>query len=71
MNTQEHQGKVNVGDKYHRLTAKKFISLVKRSQAMWLWVCDCGKEHLATALKQPRKRLYLDKTKAGVGYITH
>lgn len=26
---------------------------------------------LATALKQPRKRLYLDKTKAGVGYITH
>lgn len=49
MNTQEHQGKVNVGDKYHRLTAKKFISLVKRSQAMWLWVCDCGKEHLATA----------------------
>lgn len=26
---------------------------------------------LATALKQPRKRIYLDKTKAGVGYITH
>lgn len=26
---------------------------------------------LATALKKPRKRLYLNKTKSGVGYVTH
>lgn len=49
MNIQKHRGKVNVGEKYHRLTAKKFISLDKRSQAIWSWACDCGKEHLATA----------------------
>jgi len=37
------------GQKFGMLTAKKYIGNDKNSHALWMFVCDCGNEHITLA----------------------
>lgn len=42
-------GNVYPGDKFNRLTAIRFVGDSPSGNKIWLWLCDCGKEHQAIA----------------------
>lgn len=43
------EGKVNVGEKYNKLTAVNFSHYDHRRKARWVWLCDCGNKTEAEA----------------------